>query len=230
MASQVIRLTAGEIVQVRTGVIQGIGPQGPTGPTGPQGVTGPQGPQGVPGPMGAIIEYSSEYSAISGTPVAASTATLIPFTAIRDDLSAQISTTNFQLGVGQYVIQAWVQLAKPSGNATGSRELVALYNSVAIDAFGAQAPPTRPANLKLSTGVNVTVGTYLLQIQLWHDEVASLAVTGGRLWISRVGPGPKGDQGPAGPTGGVGATGPTGPAGPAGSIADSTTTYAAMGG
>jgi hypothetical protein len=35
--SQVTRLESGGMIQIRSGVIQGIGPQGPQGTTGPQG-------------------------------------------------------------------------------------------------------------------------------------------------------------------------------------------------
>lgn len=51
----IIRLTNGGAIQVRTGVLQGVGPVGPAGPTGP---TGPAGPTGATGPAGADGEVS----------------------------------------------------------------------------------------------------------------------------------------------------------------------------
>ncbi|CAB4194598.1 hypothetical protein UFOVP1264_53 [uncultured Caudovirales phage] len=39
MANSTIRLTSGGTVQVRTGVLRGVGPAGPTGPTGSNGNT-----------------------------------------------------------------------------------------------------------------------------------------------------------------------------------------------
>ena len=53
----VIRLNNGGSIQVRTGVLQGVGPVGPPGVAGPQGPEGVPGPQGETGPVGAIMQY-----------------------------------------------------------------------------------------------------------------------------------------------------------------------------
>jgi hypothetical protein len=229
-SAQVVRLSSGDTIEVRTGVIQGIGPQGPVGPTGPVGAQGEAGPQGVPGPMGAIEEFSSEFT-IGAQSVATATATLVQFTVLRDDISAQQSTTNFTLPIGQYLINIWAQMSKQSGiNAGNSRTVRVLYDSAVISADSKQAAPTQPSDLNAIACVNVTNASLILQIQVEHDEGATLSLIQGRLWISRVGPGPKGDQGPAGPQGSVGAVGAQGPIGPAGSVANNTTTYATLGG
>lgn len=229
-SAQVIRLTSGETIQIRTGVIQGIGPQGPIGPTGPAGAIGETGPQGPPGPMGAIEEFSSEYN-LNTQSVGSGTPTLVQWTVVRDDISAMVSSTNFQLPVGQYFISAWVQMTKQTSiNATGSRSIRILYNSAIVGARSSGAPPTTVAELSVSTAINVTVGTQVLTVQVEQDEGASLALATGRLWISRVGPGTQGPAGIQGATGPAGPVGATGPIGPAGSVANNTTTYATLGG
>lgn len=229
-SSQVIRLTSGETIQIRTGVIQGIGPQGPIGPTGPAGPQGEAGPQGSPGPMGAIQEFSSEYN-LSVQSIGSGTATLVQWTVVRDDISAMASSTNFTLPVGQYFVSAWTQMTKQSGvNATGSRSIRILYGGSIIGARAGGAAPTALSELSVSTAINVTSASTILAIQVEQDEGATLSLANGRLWISRIGPGPAGSIGPQGPIGPAGPVGATGPIGPAGSVANNTTTYATLGG
>jgi hypothetical protein len=230
-SAQVIRLSSGETIQVRTGVIQGIGPQGPVGPTGPVGLTGDQGPQGVPGPMGAITEFSTEVTP-GAQSIGSVTPTLVSFTSvIRDQLSIVTSATNFTLPVGQYYVLCWLQISKQASiNAVGSRVARFLYNGVVVGAKSSAAAPTYPTDISVSTGINVINPSQILQVQVEHDEGATLAIVTGKLWVSRIGPGAKGDQGVAGPTGAAGPVGAQGVIGPAGSVANNTTTYATLGG
>lgn len=232
MSSQVIRVSSGETIQVRTGVIQGIGPQGPVGPTGPQGTTGPAGPQGIPGPTGAISQFSVEANALAQS--LASSATnyaLVSFSqVVRDDISSHQSATNHAIGVGEWQGVAYASISKQaSGNATGSRSLQVLYNGVKIGGVTCAAAPTLPTEISLPFTIHADSDGLLVQVQVAQDEGATLSLSG-RLWISRIGPGPKGDAGPQGPPGLPGPVGAPGPQGPAGTIGNNSTTFAQIGG
>lgn len=231
MSSQVLRISSGEVIQIRTGVIQGIGPQGPIGPSGGQGEAGPQGPQGVPGPQGEVSEFSLEAKAVSATAVASDTSTIAVFGSVtRDDVLAATSGTTFQLATGGWQGSVFVSFGKQSGvNATGSRRVSAVYKGNVVGSVCLGAAPTYPSDLTLAFSVLSTVSTDQLQFTLQQDEGATLTYTG-RLWISRIGSGPKGPAGPAGGPGVVGPPGPQGPTGPAGTIGTNNTTFAAIGG
>ena len=60
MSSTTRRLASGDVLHIRTGVLQGIGPQGPRGATGQRGEKGETGPQGMPGPTGYVVESVTE--------------------------------------------------------------------------------------------------------------------------------------------------------------------------
>lgn len=238
MASQVTRLESGGMIQIRTGVVQGIGPQGPTGATGPQGETGPAGPQGVPGPTGSVAEYSSDFTAssqalaattISGSNPAAYTN--ITFgTVNRDDLSAQQSTVNFQLTAGaDYNIVFELQFPKPAGSGTGFRAIQVVYNSVVMAMIATPANTGIFTQLICPVIIRSTNTSHVLNFKAAHNEVSALSVNG-KLRISRTGPGVQGDQGDQGIQGPQGDTGPQGPTGPAGTIIDNTTTISGAGG
>lgn len=230
MSSQVIRVSSGETIQVRTGVIQGIGPQGPVGPTGPQGETGPQGAQGVPGPTGAVIEFSTEVNALAQSIASATTYTLVSFSqVVRDSLSSVQSNTNFALIAGEYQGTAYLSFSKQAGAAVNTRGVQVLYNGAVIAGQVVRAAPDLATDITVPFTVKSTVATQLLQVQAVQNEGATLSVTG-RLWISRIGPGPAGPAGPQGAQGQPGAVGATGPQGPSGTIANNTTTFAAIGG
>src|SRR5215831_14946849 len=104
MATNVIRLVNGGSIQVRTGVLQGIGPQGPRGVAGPQGIDGLQGPQGEVGPMGQILQLSGLTKVSINNTLAAATDTTISFgTVSYDDLSCFTSISNITLvAAGDY--------------------------------------------------------------------------------------------------------------------------------
>ena len=238
MSSQITRLESGGMIQVRTGVIQGIGPQGPVGATGPKGETGDQGPQGIPGPTGSVQEFSS-YFTNSAQSVAATTVTSgIPTawtnatfgSVIRDELNAQQSTTNYTLQSGaDYNGMVQIRFAKPTGNGTGFRAVRVNYPGT--DTWYA----IQPACVDVVTYVNLpfavrsTNGSTVLTVQVAHNEVSSLSITS-MLWINRTGPGVQGIQGEQGPQGPAGPTGSTGPQGPAGSLINNSTTIADIGG
>lgn len=238
MTSQVVRLTTGDVIQVRTGVIQGIGPMGPTGSTGSVGIPGPQGAQGFTGPAGSVLNFSTAVS--SGVvPLAASAVvsntlayTLMPFASVNhDDLFAVKSLTNFQFIPGaDYGGQVTIKFFKQNTvNGSGSRAIRVMYAGVIIN------ESTEPASILIDTVITVafsfrcTLGTDILQVMVAQNDVVSLSLTG-NLWVNEIGPGPQGTQGVPGIQGTVGAVGPQGVIGPAGAVANNTTTYATLGG
>jgi hypothetical protein len=239
VSSQVIRLTTGDTIQVRTGVIQGIGPQGPTGPTGPKGDTGAVGPQGAPGPAGSLLTYStlviaSDQSLGSATVTSNS---LVGYAAVafagidHDDLSAAKSSSNFSFTPGaDYLVQAGVKFKKQtSTNGSGSRSLRLYKNALVVTEVTVPAGVLVDTTLNLSFGIRVTSGTDVYTIQAAQNDTAALVINGS-LWLNQIGPGPKGDQGIQGIQGSVGQIGPQGPTGPPGSVANNTTTFTTLGG
>lgn len=233
-----LRVSSGEIIQVRTGVIQGIGPQGPRGATGPRGEEGPQGPQGVPGPTGYVTDFSSLFTAATQSIQSTSITTSMPTTwtkvafatVTRDELDAQTSTTNYDLNDGDYQGTVWVRFNKQvSTSASGFRAVRALYAGATV------AEMIIPANTLVHTTITLPYafrslsGSDVFNIEVAHNEGVALSIDA-QMWMNRTGPGmqgPTGPQGPAGPTGPMGLQGPTGPAG---SIANNTTTFATLGG
>lgn len=242
MSSQVIRISSGEVIQVRTGVVQGIGPQGPIGPTGSVGPAGPQGPQGVPGPMGAVSQFATEVQATAQSIATATvtsnelaTYTNVAFaTVTRDDLSAAQSSTNFvfspDVSGADYRGEVYIKYSKQASvNASGSRSVRVMYGGFQL------AGVTLPASVLMNTEITLPFSFHstsistVLNVVTAHNEGVTLSVTG-RMWLNRTGPGPTGPQGPAGIQGSPGPVGAQGPIGPAGSIATNTTTFASIGG
>src|SRR4051812_37067117 len=107
--SNVIRLVNGGTIQVRTGVLAGIGPSGPRGLIGETGPDGPQGPVGETGAMGQILQVQTKAVVSGTTTLNPDTDTLIAFGSVSyDDLSAATSSTNFTLhDAADYQIVAW---------------------------------------------------------------------------------------------------------------------------
>ena len=238
MSSQVIRVSTGETIQVRTGVIQGIGPQGPRGATGPRGDTGPQGPEGVPGPTGYVTQFSSRFTASSQGVGTTTVTTNLPTawttmafaTVDRDELNAQTSTTNYDFGLGDYQGTAWVRFEKQvSVAATGFRAVQAIYNGVIMNSVMIPANSLIHTDICIPFEFRCTNTAHVFNIRVAHNEGVSLSVNGA-LWFNATGPGAQGPQGPEGPTGPIGPQGVQGPIGPAGSVANNTTTFATLGG
>lgn len=231
MTSQVVPLSNGDTLVVRTGIIQGIGPQGPSGPTGPQGDVGATGSIGPVGPMGQVNEFSTELKTTSQYVASdAVTYVLLPFaTVVRDELSAVKSTTNlgFQAGAA-YAGTVTVNYPKVTG-ALGSCSVRVVYDGVTIAQCSFASAPDDDTVVTVPFNLLSTDSSKILQIQARQSTGATESVTG-RLFVSRIGPGPVGPQGIQGIQGPVGPAGPAGPIGPAGSLGDNNTTFATMGG
>jgi hypothetical protein len=227
MSSSVRRLGSGETIQIRTGVIQGIGPQGPRGSVGEKGDKGDQGNQGIPGPTGYVDESATEATGF-GTVNHNTTAIAAFQTVATDEALIVASATSFTLNVGGWQGTAWIRFAKRSGiTGAGSRRVEALLGGTVVAATTIAAAPDHDSDVTLAFTVKPTVGS-TLQIRLFHTEGASLDYTS-RIWISRIGAGIQGPEGPEGPIG-QGIQGIQGPQGPPGSLVDNSTTFADIGG
>lgn len=221
MNYQVVKINNGDTIQIRTGVLQGIGAPGPTGPIGPQGVIGEQGTQGEVGPMGQISSFSSEVTVAGSTSLGSGTAAPITFgTTVRDDLALITSGTTFTApSAMDLFFSLYIKFDLPGDAADGYRELqLRTGGSFATTQWAVN----HNAVLGRVTYVNLTCTVKAASaqaFQIWglHNDSLSVGVTEGRLAIYRVGSGPAGEAGPEGPTGPVGPAGPAGPTGPDGS-------------
>lgn len=227
MSSTVRVLTSGDTIHVRTGVLQGIGPQGPRGATGPKGDRGETGPQGVPGPTGYVSE-SDTWATGLGTIASGTTGALAAFAAVQADRAAIYnSSTTYALTTGNWQGTAYIKFAKPAGAGAGSRRVEVLVNNVVVASSSCAAPTDIDADVTCAFTVSVPWGQNL-QVRIAQTQGASLNYTS-RLWVSRVGAGIQGPVGPEGPSGPPGPQGPAGPQGPSGTLSP-TTTFRDIGG
>lgn len=224
--TNVVRLINGGAIQLRTGVLQGIGPVGPRGLVGPAGPQGEPGPQGETGPQGAITKIGTKVGIASTQNLTANTSTLIAFANVfYDDGAMATSSTNFTCAdIGDYAISMWLAFNDP-GSASGYRQIK--LNSVtngdlAFDQRTASVGTT--TYCQLSWVHRSTIANEVLRV--YAQSTQALIVGAGAMVFERVGSGPQGPVGPAGPTGPVGPTGAAGPQGPAGNASSGFTTYA----
>lgn len=224
--ANVIRLLNGGSLQVRTGVLAGVGPAGPKGVTGDTGPQGIQGPTGDTGPMGQILQVQSKANISAATALTQNTQAKISFgTVAYDDMSACTSAVNFTLTeLGDYLIQAWVEFENGSGSGT-RRLLVTHDTNGTIWQTSVAAAATGSTYLDIACPLRVALTGEVVHIEAVSSDGTGLNVAAGSIVITRVGSGPKGDTGPQGPAGPVGATGATGPAGPTGAAGTGYLTY-----
>lgn len=213
--SNAIRLVNGGAIQVRTGVLQGIGPQGPRGPSGPQGADGPQGLQGETGAIGQILQQMSKTSVGSNNPLAATTDTVIAFGASGgyDDLSCIKSASNIGFdNAGDYMLSCWLRFDTA---AAGTRQVwfQTVSGALLVARTTRQASASAPCYVDLSFPYRAAAGDV---INVLARSDAALGISLGVLCVNRIGSGPKGDIGPQGIQGAVGATGAQGPKGDSG--------------
>lgn len=232
MSSTVARLTSGDVIQIRTGVLQGIGPQGPVGPVGPEGQTGPQGTQGVPGPMGQVDDLvTSAHTVGSSQPVASNTPTMVNMTTVvRDDAGLVTSLTTLTLPIGNWYIQANVNFNKPSAAAGSGRRRVSVnWDGVEQAAQSQQALPDFDTELSFDSVIVATSEARPAVIYVSHSDSVAIPVVS-KVVVTKLGPGAQGAAGPVGPSGPVGQTGPMGPQGVAGTLVSNNTTFEQIGG
>jgi hypothetical protein len=222
-----IRVVNGTTIQVRTGVLQGIGPQGPRGQQGLPGPDGPQGQQGETGPMGQILALGSRMDMTTTNPLAANTDTVISFgPSVYDGLSAFSSQSNILLSnAGDYLLGTWLQFG--AGPATTSLREVWFRNGsgLIIARTGITAPGGVTVPLTLTFPWRTAGGETINVLARTAD---ACTVSTGAMTVNRVGSGPPGVAGPQGPQGNIGPTGAKGDTGGAGSATTGFTTYAKL--
>lgn len=222
-----MRLGNGSVIEVRTGVLQGIGPVGPRGLQGLTGPDGPQGPQGDTGPQGAIIQYLSKARITTSGSITADTDTLLAFSSVDyDDNSIIASSTNFTASqAGDYLYNAWVKFSLGSNAGDSIRRIFLNSSAGGVVANASCLAVVDDATwLSLSWTHRQAAGE-VVTLRARHSDDVAVTVTDGAISICRIGSGPQGVQGPTGPTGPAGATGATGPQGPAGSSGSGYSTY-----
>lgn len=219
--SNVVRLTNGGAIQVRTGVIQGIGAQGPRGVAGPQGIDGAQGPVGEVGPQGQILKMQARTSVSTNNPIAAATDTLVNFGSVGYDDMQGFSNTAFTFPAdGDYMLSCWLRFDDAAATV---RELWFTVASTTIARTSRMAGTGAPFYVDLAFPYRALTG------EVANVLVRSGSATGislGSWSVTRVGSGPPGEAGPVGPQGPVGATGAQGPTGAPGAANSGFTKYA----
>ena len=222
--ANVVKLVNGGAIQVRTGVIQGIGPVGPKGVKGDPGVQGEQGPTGDTGPMGQILSVQGRTVVTTTNNLAANTDTVIAFGGIDYDQQTSFfqSSSNIVLtDPGDYLLSVYLAF---NDAAAGSRSV--WFQSVPN---GLIAQSTRMSvagaafYVDLSFPWRVKAGNEMINVLA--RSAAALNISAGALTITRVGSGPVGPQGLQGIQGPVGATGGKGDPGPQGSPGGAYATY-----
>jgi hypothetical protein len=224
----VLRLTGGGQIQVRTGVLQGIGPAGPRGLIGPQGPDGTQGPEGPAGPMGQILQMQTKTIIGGVTNIAAAGTSLLAFGSVAyDDMGICASSTNFIFPVvADYLFNATIvfPMTGSSNGVRGVRLVSNINGEVGQGRYPVVANQTMV--ISLSCPFRTTAENEMVQVFVDSTDNAATVVSAGYAVIARIGSGPQGPVGPQGPQGPIGAQGPAGPQGPAGNANSGFTTYA----
>lgn len=216
---QVIRLTSGDTIQVRSGVLQGLGPQGSMGPQGARGPQGEQGLQGEKGDTGYVDAFrtAGDISAVQG--VAISTWTNLVFANTADELSMWASGSNLSSADQTDVhVTGWVRFNSVADGATGYRA-VQLFNSTTNTVLWEdQRPAVYSGNTSIGFSHSVRLGGgEIMVVRVLQNDNESVSVGAGAITLYRQGAGPRGLQGIQGEIGPQGPQGPEGPQGPAGS-------------
>lgn len=221
--SNVVRLVNGGSIQVRTGVIQGIGPQGPRGVAGPQGADGEQGPVGDQGPMGQILQLQGMSTVATNNPLAATTDTVIAFGSVSyDDLNVFTSTSNLTLTApGDYLLSCWLRF---DAAAATKREVWFQTGGTTIARKSAVAD-TGIFYIDLAMPYRAVGGEV---VNVHAQSASATGISQGAVSATRVGSGPPGPIGPQGVQGPIGATGAQGPAGPSGTANTGFASYALL--
>lgn len=223
----VLKLTNGSTLQVRTGVLAGVGPSGPRGVVGAQGPDGPPGPVGETGPIGQILQMMARATVSASFTVNPGEDTFVPFGSINyDDMSIFSSSTNMVLAEqSDYLFSAWVCYELPAGEPAGYRMLKLVSSINGLIAVKSVVPISGAQTfLDLSFPYRSTQAGEIMRIVVFHNDFAH-NVSAGAVAVNRIGSGPQGIAGPVGPRGLTGAQGQVGPQGPAGNAGSGFATY-----
>lgn len=230
--TNVVRMVNGGTIQVRTGVIQGVGPQGPRGVIGPVGPDGPQGPTGDTGPIGQILNVMTKANISATQSLLANTDTQIAFaTVVYDDLSAVTSSTNFTCAaLGDYMFSITAKCNSTASASPGTRNIWVVsttQGTIARSTF--RAVTSEDCYVTITTPVRTTTTNEVFNVYMRSSDTATVTLAAsGAISINRIGSGPIGPQGNTGPAGPTGATGPAGPTGATGASGSGYSTYGTL--
>lgn len=213
--ANVIRLVNGGSIQVRTGVIQGIGPRGSQGVQGVPGPDGPTGPQGETGPMGQILQQSSLTRVQNNNPIPANTDTVINWGSVAYDNMSCFKTGSIINGYldapGDYLLSTWLRF---DDAAATIREVWFQSSTTTIARTSRQAVAGSAFYVDLAFPFHTETSGIITSVYV--RSATATGVSMGSWAISRIGSGPKGDQGIPGIVGPTGEKGDPGIQGPAG--------------
>ena len=215
--SSVVRLPSGGTIQVRTGVIQGIGPTGPEGKIGPIGPIGPIGEVGPVGPPGQITRIGARCSAPGTQDVPMNSDTDVSFNgATYDDMGIAALPALFTVKEdSDYLVSVWLRLSRPIGTPVGGRRVSVVSGSTVLASITTGAVEGMDTDVQLTSVHRALVGN-TFKIVTRHSDTTPLTITDGVIAVHQVGSGPMGPQGIQG-VGEQGPIGPEGPRGPTGS-------------
>lgn len=221
-----VKLVNGSTIQVRTGVIQGIGPVGPRGAVGETGPQGDQGPIGPTGPMGVIYNQMSRAKLSATNPVAANTDTVLgTFVSDVDAIGINKTQSVFQLvaNPGDFMMSCWVRFDDATA---GLREVWFLTGATIIARSSRMSVAGAPFYCDLTHPYHSALGNESFSVVV-RSQVAC-NVSDGVMAFNRIGSGPQGVPGPPGVQGVQGPQGGKGDTGASGSASTGFTTYALL--
>jgi hypothetical protein len=226
MSPNATRISSGGQIQVKVGVLQGIGPIGQTGRQGERGIQGEQGAQGEVGPMGQIAAYMSRFDIGSSVTLPPSTDVLLGFdTIIRDELHSRVSSTAYEPAInGDFTVSVWLACGAAVGGSEGTRDLWFTIDGGTI-ARTTIMPNQQTTYMSLSWPYRF-IPSDTLQVMVRSGDNANCTIAAGSLVLTRHGSGPQGPIGLTGVQGPIGPEGPMGPQGDPGSAGSGFATYA----
>jgi hypothetical protein len=225
--ANMVRLVNGGTIQVRTGALQGVGPQGPRGVSGPAGPDGPQGIQGDQGPIGQILEQQALTRMALSAPVVANADTLINFGSVAYDEIGVFGTSNANIVLGKaggYLISAWVRF---DDAPSGSRELWFQTGPSIIARDSRDSFTGAPFYMSLSYPYRALAGE-IVNVYVRSASGTQIVAGLGQVTVVRTGSGPIGPEGPEGQQGPRGLQGIQGEKGDDGDANSGFATYSEM--
>jgi hypothetical protein len=226
--ANVVRLVNGGAIQVRTGVLAGVGPVGPRGPRGLVGPEGPEGPPGPTGPKGSISQYQARADVSGAITCTVDTWVNVSFPTVGyDDFGVFTSAINLTLPEeGDYMVSAWVQYTKEATTEDGYRKLRVWSQEQGVLWQTTVRSDTGPdlATAEIHCPLR-GIASELVRVQAFNGGSEEITINDGACVVTRIGPGPIGPRGLQGIQGPAGPVGPEGPQGPAGDSGTGYLTY-----
>jgi hypothetical protein len=225
--ANVVRLVNGGTIQVRTGALQGVGPEGQRGVAGPAGADGPQGVQGETGPIGQIINRQGLTKTAQTIALPLNTDTLINFGSVSYDDFSCFATGNTNIVLtqaGDYQLSCMLRF---DDGPNTSREIWFMVGSTLIARDTRNSISGAPYYMNLVCPYRAAAGE-IVNVYARAGTATQIQAGFGQLLVTRTGSGPVGPQGPAGDRGPQGIQGIQGDKGDPGNANSGFATYAGM--